>query len=136
MPKYSESISEQGIKAYSNLLLGAGLGGLIATFFLVLRGTRIKIQNYYMFSVIFLCISLLFLSITSSILIGILVTVILGGSKTLYSTLSTTLTQNLTNDMYRGRVMSMHQLIWCASAVGSITAGLLAKSIGLSISLG
>ena len=136
LPKYSESISEQGIKAYSNLLLGAGLGGLIATFFLVLKCTKIKIQNYYMFSSIFLGISLLFLSITSSILIGIFITIILGASKTLYGTLSTTLTQNLTDDKYRGRVMSMHQLIWSASAIGSITAGLLAKSIGLSITIG
>ena len=32
--------------------------------------------------------------------------------------------------------MSMHQLIWSASAIGSITAGLLAKSIGLSITIG
>ena len=32
--------------------------------------------------------------------------------------------------------MSIHQLIWSASAIGSLTTGLLANSIGLLITIG
>ncbi|MBM32360.1 MAG: hypothetical protein CL764_05835 [Chloroflexi bacterium] len=136
LPKLSEEMSEKGIKAYSNLLLGSGFGGLSATLFLIFFGTRIKIQNYYIISAILLGFSFIFLSLTSYLLLGIFITFILGGTKTLYGTLSTTLTQNLTDDIYRGRVMSMHQLIWSATAIGSIFSGFLAKSIGLSITIG
>ena len=136
LPKYSETILGGGIKTYSNLLLGSGIGGLTAILFLVLYGTRIKIQNYFLFSAIVLGVSFVFLSVTSSILLCMLITFILGGSKTLYGTLSTTLIQNFTDNIYRGRVMSIHQLIWSASAIGSLTAGLLANSIGLLITIG
>ena len=49
--------------------------------------------------------------------------------------MNTTLMQTLVDEQYRGRVMSLHQFTWGATALGGLLMGGLAQSFGAPLAL-
>lgn len=135
LPKYSEDWLSGGIDSFGQILLGSGLGGLISTIILIIYGTQFNHKNVIIYSCIGIGISFVLFTLFKSIFVIFLVAVFVGGFKTFFNTMNTTLAQLLADDEFRGRVMSIHQLTWSSSAIGSLVIGYSAEFVGIRITL-
>jgi MFS family permease len=59
--------------------------------------------------------------------VAIFVAGIMGGFRVVLGIMNTTVVQTLVDEEFRGRVMSINQLTWGASALGGLTMGYLAQ---------
>ena len=60
---------------------------------------------------------------------------LIGGFRVAFGTMSVTLIQSLAADEFRGRVMSIHQFTWGATAFGSLLMGALGETAGVPVAL-
>ncbi|MEG3582223.1 MAG: MFS transporter [Chloroflexota bacterium] len=135
LPKYSEEWLSGGVESFSKILLGSGIGGLIATSFLIFYGTQVKHKIIIILSCIGIGIAFILFASSKNILIIFVAAAFVGGLKTLFNTMSTTLAQVLADNIFRGRVMSVHQLTWSSSAIGSLIVGFSAEFFGIRLTL-
>ena len=61
--------------------------------------------------------------------------VLIGVSSVVFVTVNNALVQTLVTEEYRGRVMSIHQLTWGATAFGGLLMGFLAQTFDASFAL-
>jgi predicted MFS family arabinose efflux permease len=125
-----------GIQAYSRLLLFEGIGALIATMFIALLGVRLNPTRYMFIGVIAFGAGMLILSLVSVLLLAVVLLGLLGAFRVLFGTMSTTVMQIQSDDEFRGRVMSLHQLTWGSMALGSLMMGVIAEFAGVSMAIG
>ena len=136
LPAFSDNSLEGGIKAYSRLLLFEGIGGLIATIFIALMGVHLNPTRYMFIGVIAFGAGMLILSWVTVLWLAVVLLGLLGGFRVIFGTMSTTVMQIQSDDEFRGRVMSLHQLTWGAMALGSLMMGGLAELAGVSMAIG
>ncbi len=136
LPAFSDNSLEGGIQAYSRLLLFEGIGGLIATMFIALMGVHLNPTRYMFVGVIAFGAGMLILTWVSVLWLAVVILGLLGGFRVLFGTMSTTVMQIQSDDEFRGRVMSLHQLTWGAMALGSLMMGGLAELAGVSMAIG
>ena len=136
LPAFSDNSLEGGIQAYSRLLLFEGIGGLIATMFIALMGVHLNPTRYMFIGVIAFGAGMLILGWVSVLWLAVVLLGLLGGFRVLFGTMSTTVMQIQSDDEFRGRVMSLHQLTWGAMALGSLIMGGLAELAGVSMAIG
>ena len=136
LPAFSDNSLEGGIQAYSRLLLFEGIGGLIATMFIALMGVHLNPTRYMFVGVIAFGAGMLILTWVSVLWLAVVILGLLGGFRVLFGTMSTTVMQIQSDDEFRGRVMSLHQLTWGAMALGSLIMGGLAELAGVSMAIG
>ena len=136
LPAFSDNSLEGGIQAYSRLLLFEGIGGLIATLFIALMGIHLNRTRYMFIGVIAFGAGMLILTWVSVLWLAVVILGLLGGFRVLFGTMSTTVMQIQSDDEFRGRVMSLHQLTWGAMALGSLMMGGLAELAGVSMAIG
>ena len=136
LPAFSDNSLEGGIQAYSRLLLFEGIGGLIATMFIALMGVHLNPTRYMFIGVIAFGAGMLILGWVSVLWLAVVLLGLLGGFRVLFGTMSTTVMQTQSDDEFRGRVMSLHQLTWGAMALGSLMMGGLAELAGVSMAIG
>jgi len=132
LPAFSDNVLQGGVKTYSRLLLFEGIGGLTATLIIAVLGPRIQPTRYMFLGAVGFGLGLLALGSNSWLVAAVLMMSLLGGSRVLFGTLSTTMMQTLSSDEFRGRVMSLHEFTWGANALGSIMMGTLAVGVGVS----
>ncbi len=60
---------------------------------------------------------------------------LVGGFSVVFMTVNTTMVQSLVAEDFRGRVMSIHQLSWGATALGGMLIGFLAQLAGAPFAL-
>jgi MFS family permease len=135
LPAFSDGVLRGGIDTYSRLLLFEGIGGLTATLAIAVLGTRINPARFMFAGAIGFGLGLLALGGVSWFWMAVVLMALLGGFRVVFGTLSTTLMQTLSADEFRGRVMSLHQLTWGATALGSFLMGALAEGIGIPITI-
>lgn len=135
IPKYSEDWLSGGIDSFGQILLGSGLGGLISTVILIFYGAQFNHKKVIIFSCIGIGLSFILLTLFKNILVIFFAAMLVGGLKTFFNTMNTTLAQLLAVNEFRGRVMSIHQLTWSSSAFGSLLIGYSAEFIGIRITL-
>lgn len=136
LPAFSDNSLEGGIQAYSRLLLFEGIGGLIATMFIALMGVHLNPTRYMFIGVIAFGAGMLILGWVSVLWLAVVLLGLLGGFRVLFGTMSTTVMQIQSDDEFRGRVMSLHQLTWGAMALGSLMMGGIAELAGVSMAIG
>ena len=79
---------------------------------------------------------MLILSLVSVLLLAVVLLGLLGAFRVLFGTMSTTVMQIQSDDEFRGRVMSLHQLTWGSMALGSLMMGVIAEFAGVSMAIG
>lgn len=135
LPHLADEVYVGGERTYGQFLLSGGLGGLMATSVIALMGPRAIPSRFLIAGGVGYGIALITLS-QISLLSGALITVgVMGAFRVIFGTMNTTLVQTLTADQYRGRVMSMNQFTWGATALGSVSTGALAQAVGFSTTL-
>jgi MFS family permease len=135
LPAFSDEVLRGGIDTYSRLLLWEGIGGLTATLAIAVLGTRINPARYLFVGGVGFGLGLLALGGIPWIWVAVVLMGLLGGFRVVFGTLSTTLMQTLSADEFRGRVMSLHQFTWGATALGSLMMGALAEGIGIRVTI-
>ena len=67
--------------------------------------------------------------------VAVLILGVIGALRVVFGTMNTTLVQTLVDEQYRGRVMSLHQFTWGATALGGLLMGGLAQNFGAPLAL-
>lgn len=127
LPVFTDEIFEGGENTYGDLLLGAGIGGLAATTAITLIGKRVRPALYLLIAGLGVGIMQLTFARMEVLNVAIVVAGIMGGFKVVLGTMNTTVVQTLVDEEFRGRVMSINQLTWGASALGGLLMGYLAQ---------
>ncbi|MDA1218206.1 MAG: MFS transporter [Chloroflexi bacterium] len=135
LPAFSDDVLLGGINTYSRLLLFEGIGGLTATLAIAVLGTQIDPVRFMFVGGIGFGLGMLVLGGISWLWVAVVVMALLGGFRVVFGTLSTTLMQTLSADEFRGRVMSLHQFTWGATALGSLMMGAFAEGIGIPVTI-
>jgi MFS family permease len=133
LPAYSDDLLRGGVDTFSRLLLFEGIGGLAATMAIAVLGVRINPTRFMFAGAIGFGLAILALGGISRIWVAVVLMALLGGFRVVFGTLSTTLMQTLSADEFRGRIMSLHQYTWGATALGSLLMGALAEGIGIPV---
>jgi MFS family permease len=127
LPVFTDEIFDGGENTYGDLLLGAGIGGLAATTAITLIGKRVRPALYLLIAGLGVGIMQLTFARMEVLNVAIVVAGIMGGFKVVLGTMNTTVVQTLVDEEFRGRVMSINQLTWGASALGGLLMGYLAQ---------
>ena len=135
LPSFSEDVLRGGIDTYSRLLLFEGIGGLTATLVIAVLGTHVYPARFMFAGGIGLGLAMLALGGISWFWLAVALMGLMGGFRVVFGTLSTTLMQSLSVDEFRGRVMSLHQFTWGATALGSLMMGALAEGFGIPLTI-
>ncbi len=128
LPVFTDEIFSGGTEVYGRLLLGAGIGGLAATMAITLIGRRVRPALYLVIAGVGLGAAQLTFARIDILSLAVLVAGIIGGFKVVLGTMNTTVVQTLVDEEFRGRVMSINQLTWGASALGGLLMGYLAQT--------
>ena len=127
LPVFTDEIFQGGLGVYGQLLLGVGIGGLIATISITLIGNRIRPALYLTIGGIGLGAAQIAFAQISALDLAVVIAGVIGGFKVLMGTMNTTVVQTLVDEEFRGRVLSINQLTWGASALGGLLMGYLAQ---------
>ena len=135
MPVVADEILGGGVEAYGVLLLGGGAGGLVGTLLLALFGDLKSSSNLQVFAALGFGIGLAVFSRMTWLPASVSVLVFVAACGSVFGTVNNTLLQSIVDDEYRGRVMSIHQLGWGASAIGGLLMGFLAQTVDVPFAL-
>ena len=135
LPFYTDTVLLGEIDAYSKLLFALGIGGLVATTCIILLSSKIRPPLFFVGAGISYAVCILTLSrltglVEASICIGLM-----GASQGLFKTMAVTLVQTSSPDEFRGRMMSVEQLSWGATALGGLTMGGMTETWGFGPAL-
>ncbi len=108
---------------YGMLMAAMGLGACIAAVFVARYNRKIKIKYVYMLGIIEALLFIL-LSFTDSIALNIIIIVFIGAAMVLFSSIANTNVQLMSQEEYRGRVMSIYTLVFIGiTPIGSTLTG-------------
>ena len=127
LPVFTDEIFSGGTDVFGQLLLGAGIGGLTATMAITLIGRRVRPALYLIIAGVGLGAAQLTFARIDILGLAVFVAGIIGGFKVVLGTMNTTVVQTLVAEEFRGRVLSINQLTWGASALGGLLMGYLAQ---------
>ncbi len=135
LPVFATDILSGDIETYSSLLLSNGIGGIAGALILAsLVGLRSS-PAVQIISGLGSGIGFVALSTTGWYEAAIVIYTLTGVSSVIFGTINNTLLQSIVDDSYRGRVMSIHQIGWGASAIGGLIVGTLAEIYSVSVAL-
>jgi len=135
LPVFTEEIFLGTEETYSKLLLGTGIGGLFATTVITFIGRRVRPALYLFIAGISVGVMQLLFANTNVLNVAIFLAGIMGGFKVVLGTMNTTVVQMLVDEEFRGRVMSINQLTWGASALGGLMMGYIAQHFDAPIAM-
>jgi MFS family permease len=134
-PVVADEILNGGVEAYGMLLLGAGIGGLTGILFLAMFGDLKNSSNLQMLTALGFGIGLAVFSRVTWLPASMSVLVFVAACASAFGTVNNTLLQSIVDDEVRGRVMSIHQMGWGASAIGGLLLGFLAQTVDAPFAL-
>ena len=135
LPVFADKILKGGVENYSSLLLAAGVGGLVGTMALAFFGNLKNSVALQLLTGVGFGLTLAVFSQMSWLPASVVAMAVVGGSSSAFGTINNTLLQSIVADEFRGRVMSIHQMGWGASAVGGLLMGFLAQSVSAPFAL-
>ena len=135
LPVFADEVFGGDEQTYGNLLLGSGIGGLVATITVVMLGKRVKPALYLTASGTAFGGLLIVFAQSENLAFAALALALVGASRTVYQTMSQTLVQTLVEPEYRGRILGISQFTWGASSLGGLFMGALAQVYSAPLAL-
>lgn len=138
LPVFADEVFKGDEQTYGNLLLGSGVGGLIATAVIVGLGKRVRPALYLTLSGAGFGALLVLFAQSDRLVTAMFALALVGAARTVYQTMNQTLVQTLVSPEYRGRIMGISQFTWGASSLGGLLMGALAQvySAPLALTIG
>ena len=127
---FAEDIFGGDVQSYGYLLLSSGIGGMAGAIAMAQFAKSRDSDLIQTVSGVGLSITLIVFALNSNFVIALISIAIVGAFGVVFSTINNTFLQNMIADEYRGRVSSIHQLGWGASAFGGLLLGFLAQTFG------
>ena len=131
----SEDVLHGDIDDFGGLLLGGGIGAMFGALLLATFGTTARTPTIMLPAGVAFGIALTVLAQVTWLPAAIVAMFFLGTAAALYSTSNSTIVQTTVDDRYRGRVMSIHQWTWGASAFGGLIMGAIANAADVQFAL-
>ncbi len=135
LPVFADEVFGGDEQTYGNLLLGSGIGGLVATVAVVILGKRVRPALYLTVSGSGFGVLLVLFAQSDQLAIAAFALALVGAARTVYQTMSQTLVQTLVSPEYRGRIMGISQFTWGASSLGGLLMGALAELVSAPFAL-
>jgi MFS family permease len=135
LPIFADQILSGGLESYGALLLGAGLGGLTGALALATLGKLKSSTLLQLATGVGFGLGLALFSQITWLPASIAVIWLVGACSVAFSSINNALIQGIVADEVRGRVMSIHQLGWGASAIGGLVMGTLAQAVSAPFAL-
>ncbi len=135
LPVFTDEVFSGAERTYASLLLAGGIGGLAGTVGIALIGKRVRPALYLSLAGVCYGLGLVVFARIDALLVAAVVLGVTGALRVVFGTMNTTVIQTLTEERYRGRVMSLHQFTWGATALGGLLMGGLAQSFGAPFAL-
>lgn len=135
LPVFADEVFGGDEKTYGNLLLGSGVGGLVATAGIVLLGNRVRPALYLTISGSAFGAFLVLFAQSEQLITAAFALAFVGAARTVYQTMNQTLVQTLVEPEFRGRIMGINQFTWGASSLGGLMMGALAQFYGAPFAL-
>ena len=135
LPVFAENILGGDVQSYGYLLLSSGIGGMVGAIAMAQFAKSQDSDLIQTASGVGLSLVLIVFALNSIFIVAIITMAIVGVFGVVFSTINNTFLQNMIADEYRGRVSSIHQLGWGASAFGGLLLGFLAQTFGPQIGL-
>lgn len=136
MPVFADEILGGDVEIYSLLLMSGGVGGMTGALLMAFFGNLKNSSSVQVITGIGFGIGLVVFSSVTWLPLSILIIGIVSIMSTAFGTINGTLIQSVLDDDFRGRVMSIHQLGWGATAIGGLLVGALAEAFNAQIALG
>ena len=127
LPIFADKILAGGITPYGWLLLAVGIGGLTGSGILASTGSLKNAAAIQTVSAVLLGTSLMLFSSVTMFVPALIIIGFTGMASVIFLTVNNTMVQSQVDERYRGRVMSLHQFTWAASALGGFLMGALAQ---------
>jgi len=136
LPVFAKNILGLQIKGYGLLMSASGIGSLLGGFMLAsLKKPKSQLRTL-IFSLFTFAFSLIFFSLTKSLVVSVLILVLAGFSCLSSLAIINSLIQAMVPNEFRGRIMSIYMLVFIGTIpFGSLLAGTAAHSIGVSPTL-
>ena len=135
LPIFADQILSGDVNSYGLLLLAVGVGGLTGTVMLAWIGNLRNSASIQLVAGVGLGLGLAAFSRITWFPAAVGVMGLVGGFSVMFLTINNTLVQSLVAEEFRGRVMSLHQLAWGATAVGGLLMGFLAQAVDAPFAL-
>lgn len=135
LPIFADQILTGGVKTYSHLLLVAGIAGLFASVIMTILGPRVSPALFMLWAGLGWGLGLLMLAFVSWWAGVVALVGVISASRVVFATMNTTLSQSLSADALRGRVMSVQGFAWGMTALGGLLMGAVAEGLGVSAAL-
>ena len=132
LPVFAEKVLSGNVETYGILLLSSGVGGMIGAMALA---NFVRLRNSSAIQLIAgagLGTGFMVLAGIEWVPVAIFIIAIIGIFSVCFGTINNTLLQSILDDAFRGRVMSIHQIGWGASAIGSLFVGVLAELVSVT----
>jgi predicted MFS family arabinose efflux permease len=130
LPVFAEDILGGDVQSYGYLLLSGGIGGMVGAIAMAQFAKSRDSDLIQATSGVGLSLTLIVFALSSNFVVAVITIAIVGAFGVVFSTINNTFLQHLIADEYRGRVSSIHQLGWGASAFGGLLLGFLAQTFG------
>ena len=116
----------------SYLLAASGGGALLTSLMITVRGRTEGLTRVLIFAMVVSAAGLLLFTATANLWVGLLAMALTGGLATIGAISAQSLIQNMVDDAFRARVISVQiALVQGAAAIGALTLGAIAELIGL-----
>lgn len=130
MPIFVGAVLGQDARALGWLMAALGTGELIGTLTIALTGIVPRRPVSVLLGITGFGAAMLLFALSSSLPISLACLALAGLAGAGYSTLNGILIQQVTEDRYRGRVMSVYSMIWGLTPIGNVELGALAQQFG------
>ncbi len=137
LPGFSGDVFNKGKEGLATLTAAAGVGAMIFSTFLAIRGKTKGLTNFLFIGQTISAIALIFFASTNNFMFALLALVFVGGLLNSAAICIQSLIQHAVDDGYRARVISINvSLAVGAPAISAPIVGWIAEFHGLQISLG
>lgn len=136
MPVFAKDVLKGGPQVFGFLMASAGIGALIATFYLASRKSIVGLGRLIPICASIFSLGIILFSMSRNLWVSALLLAIAGFGFMTHMAASNTILQTIVEDDKRGRVMSLYTVAFMGMApLGSLLAGFMASKIGATNTL-
>ena len=137
IPVYARDVLGLGASGYGTLLSCVGVGAIAGALFLAAVGRRVRRGRLLAFAATAFAALLIVLSFVRTSELAAAVLLLCGLTMILTNAITNGLLQTTAPDEFRGRVMSVHALLFIGmSPAGAIISGAIARWLGVDAAIG